>query len=423
MNNTKKKSILLYGAGIRASSEYMWIKESYNVKCFIDKNKRGTVLMPDGKSFSVLSLTDALEKYPEALIYITAGILLKYEITAELLRLTENKPDFPPDTCIITKDDIINYEPVSEKKSCALAESSIYFSEDNQIKLCCHGVKRINYDNSMTDEELLQYFLAYRNDVINSISNCDDSYFCKNCIKISRRFYSEVPKIRRVGFSVGSVCQFRCCYCTADESPSLSKQKNLIRALDFFDYLRQKSYIDENTEISFAAGEISINPLRGKIYDTLNSHRCVFYTNAEFYSEEIAGFLNKGSTVNVSVDAGTKETFKKVKGRDCYEKVTETILKYSSSGPVELKFIILPGLNDNPEDAEGFVDLAVKSKASVIITRDIYNTEKFDLNINSCLDTARIIASEAQSKGLKVLNLLNNFNSESSYKQLLSDID
>lgn len=68
---------------------------------------------------------------------------------------------------------------------------------------------------------------------------------------------------------------------------------------------------------------------------------CTFYTNVEIYSDEIAEFLRTGnSTVNISLDSGTPETFSIVKGRNSFDKVLSTIENYAKVGNVELKYII-----------------------------------------------------------------------------------
>jgi sulfatase maturation enzyme AslB (radical SAM superfamily) len=92
-------------------------------------------------------------------------------------------------------------------------------------------------------------------------------------------------------------------------------------------------------------------------------------TNAVLFSEEIEnGLKRKAMVVQVSVDAGTRETYKKIKGRDAFETVWNNISKYSRAGDVIGKYIIYDN-NASAEDVRGFIDLCrINSVASVILS-------------------------------------------------------
>lgn len=116
------------------------------------------------------------------------------------------------------------------------------------------------------------------------------------------------------------------------------------------------------TPIELSAGEITINPQKEKIYQVIRDYPVMFFTNGYIYDEEIARHISrdKGSFINCSVDAGTRETYKKVKGLDGFERVREHIYKYSveRGGRVQLKYIVL-NENCDKENLDGFVDLCI----------------------------------------------------------------
>ena len=92
------------------------------------------------------------------------------------------------------------------------------------------------------------------------------------------------------------------------------------------------------------------------------------------YDKSIAEILagNRGYLV-VSVDAGTRETFYKVKGVDAFDRVCDTLRRYSdkSEKAIYLKYIFLPGVNDNKAEVDSFFALATDVKAArVIISSD-----------------------------------------------------
>ena len=69
-----------------------------------------------------------------------------------------------------------------------------------------------------------------------------------------------------------------------------------------------------------------------------------FYTNAFVFDEDIAQNMhnNPNSFINLSIDAGTPQTWKKVKGFDNFDKVTDNLVKYyvncARPGQITLKY-------------------------------------------------------------------------------------
>ena len=99
-------------------------------------------------------------------------------------------------------------------------------------------------------------------------------------------------------------------------------------------------------------------------------------TNASKFDDYLADCISGGRCIIcVSVDAGTHETYAKVKGIDCFEKVRDNLKKYSNidRGVVALKYIFLPNVNDNEDDIMGFIELCCKLNPGFVYL-------SFDLN-------------------------------------------
>jgi pyruvate-formate lyase-activating enzyme len=143
--------------------------------------------------------------------------------------------------------------------------------------------------------------------------------------------------------------------------------------------MKERGIIDTDTTIQYSGGEISIHPLENEILAELQDHPCVILTNANIYSEKIGEILSKGrSRLYPSIDAGTHDTFAKIKGVDAFDKVRENLTRYAADGFVHLKYIILPGVNDNERDIDGFVRLCKTTKiAAVDITRECHSVAPF----------------------------------------------
>jgi len=79
-----------------------------------------------------------------------------------------------------------------------------------------------------------------------------------------------------------------------------------------------------------------------------------------------------------SLDAGTAETYAKIHGVDLFDKVCYNLEQYARHGLVELKYIILPNINDNENDIFGFLSLCERIKnTDIAVSRDYFDTRPF----------------------------------------------
>jgi molybdenum cofactor biosynthesis enzyme MoaA len=134
---------------------------------------------------------------------------------------------------------------------------------------------------------------------------------------------------------------------------------------------------------------------------------CKIFTNALVYDGYISSLLSSGKgRIIVSVDAGTRDTFEKVKGVDAFNRVYDTLCRYSreSKDAINLKYIFLPGINDNEEDINKFIALANEIKSnSITISADMLNTQ--------LIDGHTITMAEYLWKGAKDMSILCDVNS------------
>ena len=69
-----------------------------------------------------------------------------------------------------------------------------------------------------------------------------------------------------------------------------------------------------------------------------------------------------------SIDAGTRETFKKIKRNDMFDKVMENLRKYPvNKTKLILKYLILEGVNDNETDIDRFYEIAKEAGAVIML--------------------------------------------------------
>jgi pyruvate-formate lyase-activating enzyme len=328
----------------------------------------------------------------------------------------------------IAEKSILNYESYSYRRSCPVVEAGCMIGANNEILACCGATTspRANYLNEDSNEKIMERVMALRNSVIADISTNNDPESCQVCNLIKARNYSDTFKIRTLVLAPWGGCQFRCCYCNYKPGSRVIEKKQIKKMLDFLEYLESKGCLDETELITVTGGEITVNPFRDKFFEKISKYYCVFFSNAELYSETIAESLSRGRcSLTISVDAGTRQTFAAVRGRDCFSKVRENILKYanySNGENLQLKYIIIPGSNDTSEEAVGFAQLAIEANAMVILSRDCHNTDDFDKNIASALNTISAIKTKCESAGLVVTNQLNSFYEKTKYEKAINEL-
>ena len=123
-------------------------------------------------------------------------------------------------------------------------------------------------------------------------------------------------------------------------------------------YLENNDLIAHNCQFVVAPAEISIMPHKELLLGAISNYKAFFLTNGFLFEPRIAESLRKnGSNISISIDSGTRETFRLVKGFDLFEKVLENLKLYKSYGSVDIKYNILVGVNDEDKDIDGVIDI------------------------------------------------------------------
>jgi len=413
-----KYDVILYGAGIKLPYVYSELKNVYNIVCIADKDERKQGLeieMPDVIKLKVFSIEDSLNRFSLAKIWITPAVPVKFEIITELTVMLG-----------IDKERILNYEAVTYRKGCQKIENNLLVGQ-NLLSFCCETIEgrpqpTLWFDDDISCEDLYKLFNEFKIRTVKRLNSPKPPKGCIDCRHIETRWWkNNDEKIVVITFdeaSGGVVCQFKCVYCTIRKNFIPENTAKAEKILAFLEYLKTSGKLDEQTAFILSLGEITVSPFRKRIFELVRNFRCDINTNSELYSKEIAEKLtDKRSRVQISLDSGTAETFKAIKGRDCFEKVCKNIQKYSKIGNVILKYIILPGLNDNEKDVKGFIKIAVKVGAEIALSRDFYDVKKFDENIETCIETAKLIISSAEESKLKITSWLNDVIPKSAFEE------
>lgn len=187
-------------------------------------------------------------------------------------------------------------------------------------------------------------------------------YDCENCYHLNEHYnYTNERKISEFHFSHCRICNAKCIYCS-EENNNLDRNYNTYPVIKD---LIEKGYYKAGGEATLQGGEPTLMQNFEELVDLFIENGTVVrvHTSAIKYSEKVAQALklNKG-TVVISLDSGTSETYKKIKQVDAFDLVCESIRKYveAQADNVVIKYILVPGVNDNIKEIDAFFALMKK---------------------------------------------------------------
>lgn len=250
--------------------------------------------------------------------------------------------------------------------------------------------------------------------------------FCKGCHWIEEfdensenQFLSDFdPYIDMIWIGHTNKCNANCIYCFSHQE---ILEKRTYKPFDIFplfkELLDKKIYNLEkepNAHISFAMGEPTILKKFEdiiKIFEKSGNKCFAIYTNGIKTSKMLINTMKKENTdvrIVISLDAGSREIFKKVKKVDKFKDACKTIQAYTKAAKIPdavgVKYIIIPNVNDNKEEIDKWYDLCTKKLGVKFLIADI--EEKWFVRQNGDIpeyvkDLLRYIRSRCQQDGIQ----------------------
>lgn len=249
--------------------------------------------------------------------------------------------------------------------SCPWIEHGIVFFP-HKLAFCCHSGhsggghtlirdnysgQKINWERLNKIKEKFRYF--HKQGKINTT--------CTDCPFLEYKKWEGGNYIENLYISHWTHCNSRCIYCYERQKPEEFHYNNY-KVLPILQEMHNMGILKAGGMIYFGGGEPTILDefedlitfLLDKFYWGIRVHSSgIKYSPAMARAiEEVRGYMI------VSVDAGSPEVYKKVKQVDCYDMVRENIRKYALKTNykgrylVSGKYIIIPGINDNKEEIE-----------------------------------------------------------------------
>lgn len=204
---------------------------------------------------------------------------------------------------------------------------------------------------------------------------------CEGCVFLKEKYWNQEDYVDSIIFDHFTGCNCNCVYCYTEDD---KKQYNSLKSYNVLPIIKEmleKDILKPGGAIGFGGGEPTILDEFEELVSILLDKG---FTNIRVpssgikYSKIIEKGINKGQLyLVVSIDSGTKETYKKIKQLDKYETVTENLKKYAKAqtktGFVISKYIIIPTVNDTKEEIDEWLNFNKENNILSIVI-DIENS-------------------------------------------------
>lgn len=257
---------------------------------------------------------------------------------------------------------------VDKTWGCGELRHSLFLAPD-QIRTCCKrffvdgemrgDVSLIDFSGDHESEIGCQQILNAKKRLIFDI-NAGNSCACDGCPFLEFKEWPSLHNldVRYLSMEHHSVCNLKCTYCSELFYDGKRARYN-VNAL--VNSLLENDSLDNCQMIVWGGGEPLLDSHFGKMIETLKSKlpeiRQRVLTNAVAYSKTIDSLLKKDSIdITTSIDAGTEETFRLIRGKPYLKQVLRNLQKYAQSNAkrITIKYIFTEG-NSSFAEIKAFV--------------------------------------------------------------------
>ena len=361
--------------------------------------------------YDVVSIDEALRRYPDAEIWITYANVNSARVEGKRLL---NK--VPPGKIHFLESDL------EYRKSCNALGKALYFMKD-KIPMCTRGNRKhpqIKVAGPVS--EIVTQWRDFTKKLIYA-NQLGSPNSCLGCPALMYGFWPksvEITNLRFLQDLAKDVCNFNCIYCDAAQAKKWMRLKDEDGPTTC-DILRQfaaiPEFIDmgEKFTVTFSNGEFCANRYFDEMIDILlgTKWNVSLVSNLSLYREKLAALMQTGRVTSLitSIDAGTRETFKKIKQNDMFDRVVENLTRYPvAKTNLYVKYIFIENVNDNETDIDGYYQIVKSVGGTIQLSADKKtNATPFTRNERMRELTLRIIR-KAKADGIKVTSDNNNIN-------------
>lgn len=366
-----------------------------NPVCYATRNEKIIGLRTHSLDLPIVHIFDALNNYPDAKIFLADPHPIKFMPQTFLMKLK------------ISKNRILNYDDFEKVNSCYWPKT--FFTIYSKNIMPCSEMRIFDHSLEFTSDSKtsLRNYFNWASE-LNTEMQESQSSICEGCPNLRIQYVPKKTIIQQVGYGIGNVCNSNCVYCARNISEAGERLSTNVKSwqdsfnfVEFLDVLTSSEFYDKKvTQLFLGPAEITVHPNKNAILDSVLDVPVILASNSFIYNEKVSKVIQKPySYLFTSLDAGTSETFKRVKGHDRFESTVNNLIKYSDDGGnIYLKYIVIPE-NVSDEDLEGFIEVVDKlNLLGVDISVDAFLDEnliteemrEFALKLSVCLDERRI---------------------------------
>lgn len=194
---------------------------------------------------------------------------------------------------------------------------------------------------------------------------------CNHCPILTTQAWEPRKYLTRsLTMNVWTHCNLKCRYCFI-MAPGFTHGRVKYDLVAVIADMLAGEHLDPTGTVAWGGGDISalpeFNTLAGMFLD-YGVYQNIKTSGFKFLRGVADVIAKKRGAVEVSLDAGTRETYASFKGRDAFDTVVENLGRYRERGAITLKYIAAK-VNLSNRDIYGFLRLVEKLKPeSVMVT-------------------------------------------------------
>lgn len=205
---------------------------------------------------------------------------------------------------------------------------------------------------------------------------------CINCDRFVEADWDDNANIKYLSIFHWLHCNCSCVYCFQEyaRNPAGGYSDEVVKS-QYYDvypilkFLKENNYLEEGKlNVEIGGGEPAILaelPDIISIISDIGFEFCLIMSSGIRYSEDIEKLIQAPHTqFSVTISAGSREVFKKIKRRDKFDVVKDNLKRYLENSPygdnIKIRYLIYEGINDNEKDIKDWVDLCEEIGAKTL---------------------------------------------------------
>ncbi|WP_295765452.1 hypothetical protein [uncultured Oscillibacter sp.] len=398
--------VALYCYGILASHMLCCLEEFYGVLPAViidnDERKRGTAEF----GVPVMPFADARERFGR-LQYFICSDDFKYTIIGDLLEEG------------VRPEDIVNYVPVERRRTCLYFYNRLLLVQGREDGP--HSIAHCNKDSFKPQTASTRFPCGDgRYEDVGQILDRSFEEFergeiecCRDCVMnkeqyIVSRGYPRHYKSVAFYQETCADCLSHCVYCCVEGGAKRSKPVSLRPLEDFSKFAASVlalGRVDDDLTCAIDVSEREHGRKVGtalKVLEEAGSTPLVYKINSCLlvYEEELAGLLRQGKVYVIwSLDAGTRETYRKIKQIDAFDKAVDNVRRYIEEDVfggrfIVAKYLIVKGINDDPDEFDAYLRVVKGLGLRFVSLSFDYNVEADEQDLAFIRDCYRKLVRE-----------------------------